>query len=248
MQGPTLSRVADDGRALKRLLAMPLALVAALVLPGAVQPAFATGDRQIAEAGVFQSAEFPAGWRVTTSKRSTDQRKCSDLKKNSTVLANSVQFAQSEGTSIVEAYSSAVAVYKNEARASDALKRVSSSNVKRCLRNSNKQIFRENVPNAGEKVDAQLSLVIGPGYGDTSKHIELKSTGSAGFSGQLYANVVFVRAGRAVGIYLRAARSELGPPSTFAPGVVDFNRLVTNAVDRLRIEQGDPSSFPAMSR
>jgi hypothetical protein len=111
-----------------------------------------------------------------------------------------VKFAHGEGTSIMEAYLSSVVVHTCEARASDALRRVSSSSVRRCLRNSYKRIFRENAPNAGDKVDAELSLVIGPGYGDTSKHIELKLTGSAGFTGHLYVDVVFVRSGRAVGI------------------------------------------------
>jgi hypothetical protein len=52
-------RVADQVCALERLLAIPLALVAALVLPGMARPGSATGDRQIATAGGISGRRVP---------------------------------------------------------------------------------------------------------------------------------------------------------------------------------------------
>jgi hypothetical protein len=45
-----------------------------LVVPSAV--AQSPSDCAVAKAGVFQPSDFPAGWRATTHKKSTDPFKC----------------------------------------------------------------------------------------------------------------------------------------------------------------------------
>ncbi len=70
---------------MKRTVAtLPLALATVLVLsgPGLAARANET-DGQVAKAGIFQKADFPAGWRATPHKKSkTNLNDCPALKKS----------------------------------------------------------------------------------------------------------------------------------------------------------------------
>jgi hypothetical protein len=123
-------------RAAVAAVAVATASLGLLAQPAAAQ---SSSDREIAKAGVLQADDFPAGWKVTTLKRSTDEAKCADVTKNVTARARSKQFEHGSGISNMEVYFSGVAVYKDEARARGAYRRASSSKVQRCLRDNYKK-------------------------------------------------------------------------------------------------------------
>jgi hypothetical protein len=224
-----------------RQAAVAAVAVAAASLGLLAQPAAAQSpsDREIAKAGVFQADDFPAGWRATPDKKSEDPFKCPEvekavkgLKKQQTAKASGDDFEQGD-----EQYSSGAVVLRSEDVARRAYKVVASDALQRCI----KRTFSDEVKSKGDEegvdVKVEFGTVTGSGsYGDESSDIGMKITVSQGsLSQDLFADIVFVRVGRALGAYSHISISdvdkECGGSST--DDCVSFDALITSATDRL---------------
>jgi hypothetical protein len=205
------------------------------------QPAAAQSpsDREIAKAGNFQAADFPARWQVTAPKNSRPGRpsECpverkaeGDVRKNRTAEVESDKFERP-----AEQYSSMVFVYRTENVARRVFKASGSAAFRRCVRREAK----DHAEVSGVKVNG--GAVTGTGvYGNETSDVRLKFTVSTGArSGDAFSDFVFVRVGRSIGVYFHDALSEssdCGGAST--SDCVSFNDLITAATQRLSTATG----------
>jgi hypothetical protein len=165
------------------------------------------GDREIAKAGVFQAADFPAGWRATP------QAKPKDGPNDCPALAEAVGGTGKRRTPEVrsdeyklgkEQYSAAVSVYRSGSVARRAYKATASRDMRRCITRSVEEQWQ------GVKVKVEAGTRTGIGsYGDESSGLRLRFTASRGpFGGNLFNDIVFVRVGRALGMYSHVSDKE----------------------------------------
>jgi hypothetical protein len=87
----------------------------------------------------------------------------------------------------------------------------------------------------GYDVNVVPAIPIGmSSFGDESSTTGLKITLSKGISVDLFADIVYVRVGRSLGIYTHVSDNEESTCSEFSPpGCVAFNDLITTATNRL---------------
>jgi hypothetical protein len=205
-----------------------------LVVPSAA--AQSPSDREIAKAGVFHADDFPAGWRATPPKKSdADPNACPALRravgssrKNRTAKAASDDFERQN-----DRYSSNVAVARTDDLARRAYKAAASRDMRRCIT----RIFKEEIKKSTKGYDVKVEggTVTGSGsYGDESSDIGFKITLSKEpLNQEVFADFVFVRVGRAIGLYLRVSTSESSEFDT-----PTFDGLITSATGRLTAATG----------
>jgi hypothetical protein len=217
-----------------------------LVVPSAA--AQSPTDREVAAAGVFQAGDFPAGWRATPPQgKERDLRRLggpqgpgdcpsvkkaeADVRKNRTAQVRSDTFARPEE----EVYFAFVAVYRTEDVGRRVFKALDSDAFRRCLSRGIKDSANKTAE--AEDLDAKVEggTVTGTGvYGYESFGMRFKLTLSKGARSQEeFADSVFVRVGRSIGLYARVALSE---PSEF--DTPTFDGLITSATGRLTAASG----------
>jgi hypothetical protein len=205
------------------------------------QPAAAQSpsDRDIAKAGVFQADDFPTGWRATPHEKSkTDPDACPALKKvagetrkNKTADVDSDDFERRD-----DEYQSSVVVFRTEDVARRAYEAAASRALRRCLT----RVVKDEVEKRAEEEDiddvkVESGTVTGTGsYGDESSDIAFTVRVSTGdLEQEVFADFVFVRVGRALGVYGRVSTNE---PSEFDEPT--FDGLITSATERLTTATG----------
>jgi hypothetical protein len=216
-------------------------VIGALVVATALTPPAAAqspSDRDIAKAGVFQEDDFPAGWRATPSKKTkSDLRNCptlkkavGDVRKNRAAESESDDFERRD-----DHYTSGVIVYRTEDVARRAYGAAASNNMRRCVTRFVKDEVEKKAKEEGFDVKVEVGTVTGSGsYGDESSDIGLTVTASKdSLSQDIFADFVFVRVGRALGVYARVSTSE---PSEF--DTPTFDGLITSATERLTTATG----------
>jgi hypothetical protein len=227
--------------------------VAAASLGLLAQPAAAQSpsDREIAKTGVFQADDFPAGWRATPPKKTkTDIGDCPVLKKAG--WHGRQRTAQSMGKDFErnpEVYRSAANIYRTEAAARRVYEAVASENLRRCYTRLVEDELKSSVKKLGASdLKAELGERTGSrSYGDESTDFEIKITVSKdSLNQEVFADVAFVRVGRALGGYLYITEGEPSSDtcSEFSSDdCVNFDELITSATDRLiTATGGQPNS------
>jgi hypothetical protein len=207
-----------------------------LVVPSAA--AQSPSDREIAKAGVFQEGDFPAGWRATPHKKNkTDALDCPTFKKaaaatrkSKTADADSDDFERRD-----DKYTSSIIVFRTEDVSRRAYGAVASDSMHRCLERFVKSELKKIGESEGVDVKVETGTVTGTGsYGDESSDFGFTATVSQGtLSQDVFADIVFVRVGRSLGLYSRSSTSE---PSEF--DTPTFDELLTSATGRLTAATG----------
>jgi hypothetical protein len=201
-------------------------------------------DREIAKAGALQAGDFPAGWRATPPKKSTDPFKCqvlgkavARLRNQETARADSDDYERSQ-----DQYSSSAVVFKSEDTAHRTYGVATSRTFQRCLERLSNDAVKKNVESQGFGVKVESGTVTGSGsYGDESSDLGFKITASkGGLNVDYFADIVFARVGRALGLYARVSTSE---PSEF--DTPTFDGLIRSATDRLTTATGGQPSRSA---
>jgi len=223
---------------MRKLLAIVATAAAVVGLGVDAAHAAQPGDMELAKAGVFQADDFPAGWRATPHKKSkTDPLKCpavekavSDLRNAKKTEASSDDYEQGN-----DQYSSSAVVFRTEDVTRRVYKVVNSRDFRRCLT----KLFKDEVGKQdqlkGFDVKVEAGTVTGGSYGDESANIGLKLTVSKGsLSQDVFADIVFVRVGRALGFYAHVSDKETSTCDEFSPeNCVSFTGLITSATGRL---------------
>jgi hypothetical protein len=216
-------------------VAVATASLGLLAQPAAAQ---SPSDREIAKAGVFQGDDFPGGWRATPHKESkADLNDCPALKKaagtlrkNKTADVSSDDFKRRD-----DQYGASVIVYRTEDVARRASGAAASNNLRRCVTRFVKDEVEKIAKEEGLDVKVEGGTVTGSGsYGYESSDIGLKVTVSKdSLSQDVFADFVFGRVGRALGVYFRVSTSE---PSDFDTPTLDG--LITSATERMTAATG----------
>jgi hypothetical protein len=252
----TRSRTSGSSVASRWLVAITtFVLTAVLSLPATAGAAPATDDdRQVAKAGVFQTSDFPAGWRATPhTKSKSDPFKCptvekavSGLRKRRTADASSDDFERSN-----EQYTSNVIVFRTEDVARRAYKAVDSRAFRRCASEAVKDEVKKRGEEQGFDVKVETGTMTGTGsYGNQSSDIGFKITVTKGISIDLFGDIVFARVGRTLGIYSHVSDKEDSSCGEFSSSdCVSFNDLITAATNRLTTASGgQPASGTTQPR
>jgi hypothetical protein len=127
-------------------------------------------------------------------------------------------------------------VLRTEGGARRAYKVLTSAATRRCLTRIVKDEVQSKASEQGVDVKTEVGTVTGSSsYGDESSGIGLKFTVTKGISVDLFADIVFARVGRTIGLYSHASDSEVdkecGASST--TDCLSFKGLITAATGRL---------------
>jgi hypothetical protein len=214
-------------------------IAAILAVPSTALAARASDtDGQIAKVGNFQATDFPAGWRVTPHKKSTTNlNSCPALKKalgksrgTKTADSNSDDFDRGN-----ERFSSSVVMLRTEDPARRAFQALASRDMLRCVTRLVEDGLKSSDANKGFEVKVATATATGMGsFGDESSNIGLKITLTKGISVDVFADFVFVRAGRSLGMYSHVNDKGASTCDQLSSSdCVGFNDLLTTATNRL---------------
>jgi hypothetical protein len=233
-------------------------VIAATVIcfDGAAFAVATDSDKEIANAAVYQTADFPAGWKTrtlpTSSKVLDGVPGCNALAKTykkidrvSTARGVSDGFERDD-----ELHGSNIRVFRDEDTAKQIYVASTLDKSQECLANVVKSSAAKNAKEQlgssassdSIKLDSTVSEVTGSTLGDETSRFQIKVSASGDavlFDDETFIDRIYVRVGRAIATYQRQSRFEPFEDDRF------MEQLAATSVGRLRAGlTGQPITSP----